>query len=202
MAHYVGPKGRVNRRLGALVFESSGAAKALEKRSYPPGMHTRRGKMSNYGIALNEKQKIKYYYGLSERQLRRYFESASKHVGNTGEQLLMYCERRLDNVVRRAGFAATRPQARQGVTHCHFLVNGVKTNKPSFLVRPGDVVQVRPRGNLQNNYKLIADAGTSQAVPWLNADVEALKVTVLGYPGPQDISLPVEVGLVVEFLSR
>ena len=136
MGRYTGPKGRVNRRLGGLIYESHGAAKALERRNYPPGMHTRRGKQSNYGIALNEKQKIKHYYGLGERQLRRYFEIASKRTGNTGESMLLICERRLDNVVRRSGFASTRPQARQGITHCHFQVNGVTVNKPSYLVRP------------------------------------------------------------------
>ncbi|MFO0946339.1 MAG: 30S ribosomal protein S4 [Planctomycetota bacterium] len=103
MGHYTGPKGRINRRLGALIYEASGAARALERRDYPPGMHTRRGKMSNYGIGLNEKQKIKHYYGLGERQLRRYYERASRMAGNTGENMLLICERRLDNVVRRAG---------------------------------------------------------------------------------------------------
>ena len=121
MGRHTGPKARINRRLGAMIFESSGAVRAAERRDYPPGMSQRRRKPSNYAIALLEKQKIKYYYGLRERQLRRYFEAAKGMQGNTGEQLLMLCERRLDNVIRRAGFADTRPQARQGASHLSLI---------------------------------------------------------------------------------
>ncbi len=117
MARYTKAKGRVNRRLQALIYENSGAAKALEKRSQPPGMHTRFRRPSNYGMALMEKQKIKHFYGLGERQLRRYFEKATRQKGNTGENLLLLCEQRLDNVIRKVGLAKTRPQARQGVAH-------------------------------------------------------------------------------------
>ena len=116
MARYTGPKARVNRRLGTLIYETAGASRALDRRSTPPGMHTRGRRPSNYGAALQEKQKIKHYYGLGERQLRRYFDNVSRKTGNTGELLLLMCERRLDNVVRRAGFTKTRPQARQGIT--------------------------------------------------------------------------------------
>ena len=127
MARYTGPKARVNRRFGAQLFESAGAVRAYEKRSeQPPGMHPKSRRTSNYGTALSEKQKIKYYYGLGERQLRRYFADAVRKKGNTGETLLLICERRLDNVVRRVGFSKTRPQARQGIVHGHFKVNGVK----------------------------------------------------------------------------
>ena len=111
MGRYTGPKARKNRRLGVMVFESAGAIRAAERRDYPPGASQRRRKPSNYAIALREKQKIKYYYGLRERQLRKYFVAAKRMKGNTGEQLLVLCERRLDNVVRRAGLAVTRPQA-------------------------------------------------------------------------------------------
>ena len=126
MARYHGPKARVNRRLGMLLYEDSGSARAYERRDTPPGMHTRGRRPSNYGMALMEKQKIKHYYGLGERQLRRYFNNVSHKKGNTGEMLLILCERRLDNVIRRVGFTKTRPQARQGVAHGHFRVNGVK----------------------------------------------------------------------------
>ncbi len=108
---------------------------------------------SNYGQALLEKQKIKHYYGLGERQLRRIFEKVGRMKGNTGEQLLLMCEQRLDNVVRRAGFTHTRPQARQGIVHGHFQVNGVKVTSPCYLLRPGDVITVRPRTNLQTLYR-------------------------------------------------
>lgn len=199
---YTGPKGKINRRLGALIFETGGASRALERRNYPPGMHNRRGKLSTYGIALQEKQKIKYYYGLSERQLRKYYDRASRMPGNTGENMLLLCERRLDNVVRRAGLAFTRSQARQGIAHCHFRVNGIKTNKPSFLVRPGDVITVRDRAAIRQMYDRIFEAAPTEPVSWIGLEADKLRVVVRGYPGPADISLPVEIGLVVEFLSR
>lgn len=202
MGHYTGPKGRINRRLGALIYEAAGAARALERRDYPPGMHTRRGKVSNYGIGLNEKQKIKHYYGLGERQLRRYYERAGRMAGNTGENMLLLCERRLDNVVRRAGFTRTRSQARQGIVHCHFSVNGVKVNKPSFLVRPGDVISVRSNSKLQEVYRAIVEGLRADPITWVHFEPEALRATVTGYPGKVDISLPVEIGLVIEFMSR
>lgn len=202
MGRYTGPKGRVNRRLSFMVFESHGAVKALDRRNQPPGMHTRRGKQSNYGIALNEKQKIRFYYGLGERQLRRYFDMAQRRDGNTGEQLLLICERRLDNVVRRAGFTLTRPQARQGITHRHFQVNGRTVDKPSFLVRPGDVISVRGRANLESVYRPLFEANRGEPSSWIDPQPESLRAVVTGYPGPSDISLPVQIGLVVEFLSR
>jgi small subunit ribosomal protein S4 len=202
MGRYTGPKARVNRRLGAMVFENSGATRALERRSNPPGMHTRRGKQSNYGIALTEKQKIKYYYGLGERQLRRYFDIATRREGNTGESLLLICERRLDNVIRRAGFSLTRPQARQGVTHRHFQVNGTTVDKPSMLVRPGDVITIRNRANIQTHYRAMIDSQRAEPLTWINIESETLRIVVTGYPGPTDISLPVQIGLVVEFMSR
>ena len=205
MGHYTGPKGRINRRLGAMIFESAGAQRALDRRAFPPGMQTstrRRGKQSNYAIGLIEKQKIRYYYGLGERQLRRYFQKAGRIQGNTGEQLLILCERRLDNVVRRAGFALTRPQARQGIVHCHFQVNGVKTNKPSFLVRPGDVITVRRRPKLHTHYRDLTDMAADEPVTWITTEPENLRAIVSGYPTAQDVSLPVEIALVIEFMSR
>lgn len=202
MARYNGPKARVNRRLGAMVYESGGAVRAADRRPTPPGMHTRSRRPSNYGHALQEKQKIKHYYGLGERQLRRYFQHVVHTKGNTGQQLLLMCERRLDNVVRRAGYTATRPQARQGITHGHFQVNGVKVTKPSYQLRPGDVITIRPRKNLQDMYKILGSQRTSEPVDWIAFDFETLRATMTGAPGPSDISLPVDVNMVVEFLSR
>ena len=114
MARYTGPKARVNRRLQTLIYETAGAARALDRRNTPPGMHVRGRRPSNYGQALMEKQKIKHYYGLGERQLRRYFDAVGRKSGNTGELLLLMCERRLDNVVRRTGFTKTRPASPSG----------------------------------------------------------------------------------------
>lgn len=202
MARYTGPKARVNRRLGALIYESGGAARAMERRDNPPGMHTRPRRPSNYGMALREKQKIKHYYGLGECQLRRYFDIASRKPGNTGQLLLMLCERRLDNVIRRAGFTRTRPQARQGVVHGHFQVNGIKVTKPSYILRPGDVVTLRRRENLVNLYRGLTGESSGQVPDWVTFDVETLRATVQGLPSPEDISLPVDANMVVEFLSR
>ena len=202
MARYAGPKARINRRLGTMVYESRGAIRASQRREQPPGMHTRPRRPSNYGSALKEKQKIKHYYGLLEKQLRRYFIKASHMKGNTGEQLLLLCERRLDNVVRRAGYTTTRPQARQGIVHGHFRVNGVKVTKPSFQVRPGDVITVRPRESIQNLYRSITSEHAPEPPEWLSLDTSTLSTTVAGLPGAEDISLPVDANTVVEFLSR
>ena len=202
MARHTRPKARINRRLGALVYESSGAKRAWERRESPPGMHVRAKRPSNYGLALYEKQKIKHYYGLGERQLRRYFDIAGRKKGNTGQNMMLLCEQRLDNVIRRAGFTKTRPQARQGVTHGHFQVNGVKVTKPSYQIRPGDIITVRDRENLLVFYRVMAENNSPETPDWVTFDVETLRVTVLGAPGPSDISLPVDVNMVVEFLSR
>ncbi len=202
MAHYTGPKARVNRRLSVMVYESAGAVRALERRETPPGMHPRGRRTSNYGTALAEKQKIKHYYGLGERQLRRYFDSASRGKGNTGSDLLVMCERRLDNVVRRAGFTKTRPQARQGIVHGHFRVNGVKVTSPSYQLRAGDIVEVKGRENLKNLYRGVIANNSPQPLDWLALDSEGLKLTILSVPTATDISLPVNANIVVEFLSR
>lgn len=202
MGRYNGAKARINRRLGVMVYESAGSIRAFERREHPPGMRTRIRRPSNYGQALMEKQKIKHYYGLGERQLRRYFEKAGRQKGNTGEQLLVMCERRLDNMVRRAGFTCTRPQARQGIVHGHFQVNGVKVTSPSYQLRAGDIITVRPRTNLQTIYRSQIEESQSEPVEWLGVDQETLRATVLGLPGPTDVSLRVDVNTVVEFLSR
>ena len=202
MGRYTGAKARINRRLGSMVYESTGAVRAFERREHPPGMRTRVRRPSNYGQALMEKQKIKHHYGLGERQLRRYFDKAGRQKGNTGEHLLVMCERRLDNVVRRAGFTRTRPQARQGIVHGHIQVNGVKVTSPSYQLRAGDVITVRPRGNLQTIYRSQLEENQTEGTDWLTVDRETLRATVQGLPGPSDVSLPVDVNTVVEFLSR
>jgi len=202
MARYHGAKARVNRRLSTLLFENAGAARALERRDSPPGMHPRGRRTSNYGTALNEKQKIKYYYGLGERQLRRFFNTVVHKQGNAGELLLIMCEKRLDNVIRRAGLTKTRPQARQGIVHGHFLVNGIKVTTPSFLVKPGDTITVRNKEAIYNIYKAAMGDSTPTTPDWISVDTEHLRVGVLGNPGASDISLPVDVNIVVEFLSR
>ena len=203
MSRYTGPKTRINRRFGAMLYENSGTVRAFDRRKdNTPGMHPKPRRTSNYGTALAEKQKIKYYYGLGERQLRRYYAEAVRRPGNTGELMLLICERRLDNIIRRAGLTKTRPQSRQGIVHGHFTVNGVKVSSPSYLVRPGDVVEVRNRESTRNLYRGIIANNTPVPIDWLAFDSEGLKVTVQGAPGPSDISLPVNANIVVEFLAR
>jgi small subunit ribosomal protein S4 len=199
MGRYKGPKARVNRALGMMVYEEKGATRALERRNRPPGMHARRRKASIYGLALLEKQKVKHYYGLGERQLDRMLDIARRRPGDTGLTLLLLLERRLDNVVRRVGFTRTRPQARQAVVHGHFLVKGRKVDKPSYLVQAGDVIRVRRRPNVQTIYRAILDKERPQPLPWLCLDPEQLEATVLSLPVREDISLPVEVSRLVEF---
>jgi small subunit ribosomal protein S4 len=202
MGRYTGSKSRINRRLGLMVYENAGAVRAMERRDFPPGMHVSRRRPSNYAIALMEKQKVKHYYGLGERQLRRYFGNAQQMKGNTGQQLLMICERRLDNFVRRAGFTKTRPQARQGITHGHFQVNGNTVDKPSYMVRPGDVITIRPKTNLHTMYRSLCEEASGEVAEWVSFDPETLRATMNGLPGSTDISLPVDANIVVEFLSR
>lgn len=202
MARYTGPKARINRRLGALVFESAGAAKAYDRRDNPPGMHPAPRKVSKYGEAMREKQKIKYYYGLSEKQLRRLFDKARRTDGNTGDNLLVMCERRIDSVVRLAGLAKTRPQARQGVAHGHFMLNGRRHNIPSAELRAGDVIHVLRRPNLIELYRSCLAENDGHTADWLAMDTEALKVIVHRLPTVEDVTLPVDVGLVIELLSR
>lgn len=202
MARYTDPKARINRRLGALVFESAGAAKAFDRRNSPPGMHPAPRKLSKHGEAMREKQKIKYYYGLGEKQLRRLFGKSRRMGGPTGKNLLVLCERRIDSVVRLAGLAKTRPQARQGVTHGHFILNGRRHDIPSASVRQGDVIHVLRRPNLVELYRSCLAETDGQVADWLALDAEQLKVIVHRLPTAEDVTLPVDVGMVVELLSR
>ena len=201
MGRYTGPKARINRRLSFQVFENAGAVRAFERKENPPGQAVKRRKISIYGLALNEKQKIKYYYGMREQQLRRYFAKAKRIKGNTGTSLLVLCERRLDNAVRRAGFTLTRPQARQGVVHGHFQLNGKTVTRPSMPISAGDVITVRNRPNLKKFYTELVGSTNSECA-WISFDKDELKAIVTTVPSPQDISLPVDVGQVVAFMSR
>lgn len=202
MGRYTGPKGRINRRLGMNVYESAGSIKASERKEYPPGMHKRRKKETTYGAALIEKQKIKYYYGLRDRQLYRYLDIAKRTAGNTGATLLVLCERRLDNVIRRAGFTLTRPQSRQGIVHRHFQVNGRTVSKPGIMVRPGDVITLRNRPNIRKLYNAIGESSNGGAAEWLSVDKAAMKIIVTTLPTVDDVMLKVDVGPVVVFMSR
>ena len=203
MAHYIGPKGRINRRLGAMIYENAGAVRALEQRESPPGPVQRRRKTSNYGMALKEKQKIKFYYGFREKQLRNYFAKARRLKGNTGEQLLILCERRLDNVVYRLGFASSRKQARQLVNHGHVQVNGRKTDISSFMTKVGDVIAIKEKSRQIPVIQSALEAAEGRGVPnWLELDGAAFQGSLRALPSKQDIEVLVNEQVVVELYSR
>jgi small subunit ribosomal protein S4 len=175
---------------------------SVERRSYPPGEHGRgRIKQSEYLLQLREKQKARRYYQLLEGQFHHYYEIASRKQGVTGENLLRLLELRLDNVVYRLGFGASRRQARQLVRHAHFLVNGKKVDIPSYQLRPNDVVSVRPNSKAAEVVRLATDL-TSSVAPWLLADHDNLTGKILRIPERGDIDAPVQEQLIIELYSK
>ncbi len=177
---------------------------AFERRQNPPGMQTyRRGKLTDYGIHLREKQKVKHYYGVLERQFRQYFHRAERAKGNTGKVLMSLLERRLDNVVHRLGFGLSRPQARQVVRHGHVLVNGRRVDIPSYLVRPGDVIGVKNRPkSIQAVQASLAEYGREVPDFLSRVDGPQPEGHVLRMPEAEDVSIPVQVQLIVELCSK
>jgi len=174
----------------------------IERRSYPPGQHGRgRTKQSEYLTQLREKQKAKRYYGVLEKQFRNYYEKASRRTGITGENLLRFLELRLDNVVYRLGFAASRSQARQLVRHGHFLVNGRRVNIPSFQLRPDDVLSMRTGSTAEESIRDATDL-TASVASWLQADHDNLTGKVLRHPDREEIDTPVQEQLIVELYSK
>ena len=209
MGRHIGPVCRLCRREGLKLFLKGTRCDtpkcAIERREGVPGMHQyRRGKPSEYSIRLREKQKVKRYYGIFERQFRNYFELASRRKGNTGDALMAILERRLDNVITRLGFATSRPQARQIIRHGHVTVNGHKVNIPSYLVRPGDAIKIKLR---EASQRLVAANLAQEGMPpvpeWLDRlSSDPAEARVARLPAAQDISLPVTPQLIVELLSR
>jgi small subunit ribosomal protein S4 len=179
---------------------------AIEKRPYPPGEQAKRRtrrRVSDYGIQLREKQKLRRIYGLLERQFRRYFEHASRQSGVTGANLLQLLERRLDNVVWRLGFATSRAQARELVSHGHFMVNDRPVNMPAFEVRVGDTIAVRePSRSLPTIIASVASAGGRRLPVWLRIEGDAMRGTVVSLPAREDIDTQIQDELVVEYYSR
>jgi len=176
---------------------------AIERRNYPPGQHgLSRTKVTPYGVQLREKQKAKNIYGVLESQFRRYFERAERERGITGENLLKLLERRLDNVVFRLGMAASRRESRQMVAHGHFQVNGRKVSVPSYIVKVGEVVQLRPGSKMAERAADNLAAGRAAVPPWLEVDVNDKKGTVRGLPMREDIQIPVQEQLIVELFSK
>lgn len=203
MARYLGSTAKVSRRLGIAIVPKD--EKYLDRRPYPPGQHgqNKKGKISEYAVQLREKQKMKYIYGVLERQFRLYFAKASRMKGVTGDNLVKMLESRLDNVVYRAGFAVTRPAARQLVSHCHLLVNGKKVNIPSYQLRPGDVVEFRAKSkNMEAVRSALNKKPDSQIPQWIQVDKANLKVTFLNAPERSDVQEPFNEQLVVELYSK
>ena len=205
MARYTGPRARVSRRLGTNIWGTAGETRALDRRPYPPGEHgrtRRRGNVSEYLIQLQEKQKARFTYGLSERQFRNLYEEASRKDGVTGENMLRFLELRLDNVVYRAGWAATRPQARQFVGHGHLLVGGKRVDIPSYRLRKGEVVTFREKSReiivVQHNRDTLGRA----VPPWLESGDDGWSVTVRELPVRDQIDVPVREQLIVELYSK
>ena len=207
MARYTGAVCRLCRREGLKLFLKGSRCFtekcAIERRNYPPGQHgLGRAKRSAYGEQLREKQKAKRVYGLLEGQFRRYFERAERERGVTGENLLRLLERRLDNVVFRLGFGASRAEARQIVRHGHILVNGRKVSLPSFLVKVGDQVQLRATSSLQERVTENLSAGRGQVPQWLELSAAEKRGVVRGLPLRDDIQIPVQEQLIVELYSK
>lgn len=203
MGRYLGPLTKVSRRLGVFV---GGDLDSFQKRNFPPGQHGRtqgRKKLSDYGMRLQEKQKLKFLYGgLREGQFRRYFEEAAKTAGNTGVVLLQLLERRLDNVVYRLGFAKTRRQARQLVKHGHFLVNGKKVDIPSYRVDVNDIIEVREKSKNLAVIKENLESKDPRSVPrWLELDRDNLRGKVVEIPQEIELEIPVKVQYIIEFYS-
>ena len=208
MAKYRGPVCRLCRREGEKLFLKGSRCMtekcAIERRSYPPGQHGQaRQRISDYSTQLREKQKVKRLYGVLENQFRNTFKEADQKKGITGEILLSLLERRLDNAVYRLGFANSRNEGRQFVRHNHFMVNQAKVNIPSFLVKPGDVIELREKSKKIVHILEALEGVARRGVPqWLELDKEQMKGSVKALPTREDITIPIQEKLIVELYSK
>ncbi|HOK63366.1 MAG TPA: 30S ribosomal protein S4 [Soehngenia sp.] len=207
MSRYTGPSCRLCRREGTKLYLKGDRCYsdkcALNKRNFAPGQHGQsRKKSTEYGMQLREKQKVRRFYGLTESQMRMYFDKADKMKGITGENLLRLLELRLDNVVYRMGFASSRAEARQLVTHGHFLLNGRKADIPSLITNVGDTIEVKEKSKSSDKFKALMENRAGNTVPWVDVDVEKMRGTIVTQPSREDIDLPVEEHLIVELYSK
>jgi small subunit ribosomal protein S4 len=208
MARYTGPVCRLCRRDGLKLFLKGTRCDtpkcAIERRENPPGQQQqRRGKLTDYGQHLREKQKVKHYYGVLERQFRKYFDHAERGKGNTGDMLMAILERRLDNIVHRLGFGQSRAQARQIICHGHITVNGKKVDIPSYQVRVGDVIRAKNRAKSLDLVRgAIAESGRDIPDFLSRSDSQIPEGIVGRLPAPDDVSIPVQTQLIVELCSR
>lgn len=201
MARYTGPKSKIARRFNEPIL---GASKALQKKAYPPGQHGRgkKRKQSEYAVQLNEKQKVKYTYGVLERQFANLFDKAARKQGVTGENLLRFLEARLDNVVYRLGVAPTRRAARQLVLHKHITVNGHVVNIASYSVKPGDVIAVREKSKSLETITESVSARSAKKFGWLEWNSAELSGTFVAYPDRDAIPENIQEQLIVELYSK
>ena len=203
MARYIGPSTKIARKFGEPIF---GSDKDFEKRNYPPGQHglaAKRKKQREYGIQLKEKQKVRYMYGLLERQFHNTYLKASKMAGQRGENLLLLLESRLDNVVFRMGMAITRREARQLVTHGHFTVNGKKVDVPSYRIKPGDVVAVSETSKKSPKFAQIIEQTNGRIVPlWLDVNKEAMTAKVTREFNRDELDYEIAEHLIIELYSK
>ena len=205
MAKLKTPRGKLVRKFGENIFGNNKYDRLLNRKPYAPGQHgqNRRRRLSNYGLQLHEKQKIKIMYGLLEKQYRSYFAKADQMKGETGTNLMELLERRLDNIVYRLGFASSRPQARQMGSHAHFLVNDRRVNIPSYLVKPGDKIIVREKSKkldvILDSVRLVKG---DLDLPWLELDKAKLTGTFTELPKREDMGIIVNEQLIVELYSK
>jgi len=205
MSRYTGPKARVSRRLNTNIWGTKGEAIALDRRPYPPGERgrsRRRNTASEFLVQMQEKQKARFTYGLTERQFRNLFAEASRRQGVTGENMLRYLELRLDNFVYRMGWGATRPQARQMVNHGHVNVNGSRVTIPSYRLRKGDVVELRPKIRDSATIQWNVDVLDRNPPAWIDRGEDAFTATVRALPLREQIDVPVREQLIVELYSK
>lgn len=207
MARYTGPVCRLCRREGQKLYLKGDRCYtdkcSIDKRNFAPGQHGQsRKKVTEYGMQLREKQKVRRFYGISESQMAKSFNAADKMKGITGENLLKLLELRLDNVVYRLGFASSRAEARQLVTHGHFTVNGGKATVPSLITSIGDVIEIKDRSKSSDKIKTLIENHSGNTPKWLNLNLEQLKGSIVAEPAREDIDIPVEEHLIVELYSK
>lgn len=204
---YTGPVCRQCRREGLKLYLKGDKCFTdkcpISRRNYAPGEHGQgRKKLSNYGVQLREKQKVRRYYGVSEKQFVKYFDMTDKMEGIAGENFLKVLETRFDNVIFRLGLASSRAEARQLVNHGHFIVNGAKVDIPSYLIKTGDVIEVREKSIKSPKFKELIEGHQGNVPQWLEIDTENLKGKIIAEPSREDIEIPIEEHLIVEWYSK
>ena len=207
MARYTGPVCRICRREGLKLYLKGDRCYtdkcAIGRRNYAPGQHGQSSKkLTNYGMQLREKQKVRKYYGVLEGQFKEYFNAADKMAGKTGDNLLKLLELRFDNVIYRLGFASSRPEARQLVVHGHFTVNGKKADIPSMLIKVGDEIKIKEKSQSSEKFKALVENHKKTAPQWLQVEPENFTGRIIAEPVREDIEIPIEEHLIVELYSR